>query len=152
MDKRMVAIVEDLVRRILRNGEPVGDSGEIVRNLLKQGYAIEDIQKAFACIFSEEETISGVDVEEQLYDGVRIFSSAEEKKLSPEFRGVVRRLIDEKQITKAEAEKILLEALSIERSEVDVQELQNILPHIVKDANRLMLILPRSNGGENTLH
>lgn len=148
----MVAIVEDLVRRILRNGEPVGDGGEMVQNLLKQGYALEDIQKAFAWIFSDEEIISGEAQVEQLYEGWRIFSPVEEKKLSVAFRSMMQYWTSTGQISKSEAEKIFLEAINLERAEIDVVELQHILPHVIKDSNRLLLLLPRTDEGEHMLH
>jgi uncharacterized protein Smg (DUF494 family) len=149
MDKRMIAIVEDLVRRILREAEPVGNSGEIVQSLLKQGYALDEIQQAFAWIFSDQEIISDEKPHEQLYNGERIFSSAEIGKLSFEFRSSLLRYHQAGLLSKNEMEKVLVEAMVSKEAELGEKDLYSILARIVGENQRLLLMIPQSGGEEH---
>lgn len=147
----MIAIVEDLVRRILHDGEPVGDSGEIVQSLLAQGYDLEEIQQAFAWIFSDQEIISDENSWDQLYMGERVFSPTEAEKLSVTFRSMLMRFYQAHLLTKSEMEKILLEAMACKETVLDEKDLYPILTRVIHENQRLLLMIPQSGGGDHWL-
>lgn len=147
----MIAIVEDLVRRILHEGEPVGNSGEIVQTLLKQGYALNEIQQAFAWIFSDQEIISDEYPREHLYMGERVFSPAETEKLSSDFRSSLLRYFQSGLLSKSEMEKVLMEAMMAKEALLEEKDLYVVLTRVIGENHRLLMMIPQSSGGEHWL-
>lgn len=143
-EKRVVNIVEYLVRHLLHQGEPLGDGKRIIGQLVAQGYQLSEIQEAFAWIFREKDIIDIEQSKDRIYQGIRVFSSKEEMRFSQCFREELLRLLSSGLISQGEMEAIILAGVRLDRPEIDLKDLAPLLKGSVSEPERLALILTRA--------
>jgi uncharacterized protein Smg (DUF494 family) len=147
--ERIIQIINHVMKEILRHDSNVCSKQSLTRDLLQLGYDIDDIDTAFQSLYAvplflSEEIGRGLEVH-QSQRGHRILGQAERKKLSLAFQGEIMRLMNCSILSAEEIEQILLEAMRLEMAEVGLKELEYILQQVIKDEERLLLILPYRN-------
>jgi uncharacterized protein Smg (DUF494 family) len=147
--ERIIQIISHVMKEILRHDNNVCSKQSLTRDLLQLGYDIDDIDTAFQSLYAVPLFLSeGVGRESEVHQcqrGHRILGPAEQKKLSLAFQGEILRLMNCSILSTDEIEQILMEAMRLEMAEVGLKELEYILQRVIKDEERLLLILPYQN-------
>lgn len=145
---RVIEIVNFVMKQVLFQGDNHCSERELVDSLVHLGYTAEEIEVAFKLLHSLpgslKTDIQTVDDLIEIKDGYRVFSLAEQNKLSLACQGEIIRLINSSLITSREVEQILAEALQSEVAELGLRELELILHKVINDDERLLMILPHS--------
>jgi uncharacterized protein Smg (DUF494 family) len=147
--ERIMQIINHVMKEILRHDSNVCSKHSLTQDLLQLGYDIDDIDTAFkslyvAPLFLSEEIGREPEIH-HIQRGHRILGPGEQKKLSLAFQSEIFRLINCSILNAEEIEQILFEAMSMEMPEVGLKELEFILQRVIKDEERLLLILPHQN-------
>jgi uncharacterized protein Smg (DUF494 family) len=144
--ERIIQIITHVIEEILRH-ESIRSRKDLERELLQLGYQSDDINTAFQSLYtvslllteSAEEAIGEIcDIKQ----GQRIFSLEEQQKFSLSFQREILRLKSSALLNMAEIEQLLFEAMQMDKAEVGVRELELILHKVVKEEERLLLMLP----------
>jgi uncharacterized protein Smg (DUF494 family) len=147
--ERIIQIINHVMKEILRHDSNVCSKQSLTRDLLQLGYDLDDIDTAFQSLYAAPLFLSdGVELKteiRQIKRGHRILGPAEQKKLSLAFQGEIVRLMNCSILSAEEIEQILWEAMCLEMAEVGLKELEFILQRVIKDEERLLLILPYQN-------
>jgi uncharacterized protein Smg (DUF494 family) len=147
--ERIIQIINHVMKEILRHDSNVCSKQSLTRDLLQLGYDIDDIDTAFQSLYAVPLFLSeGIEYDTEVFQtkrGHRILSPEEQNKLSLAFQNEILRLINCSILSAEEIEQILLEAMRLEMAEVGLKELEFILQRVIKDKERLLLILPNRN-------
>ena len=155
MNEAVDKIVNVLIQKVLKNEneDEIIKEEEIIKELLKQGYDIKDIDRAFELIYNTSEIIE----EDFDYDGYeiehrynRIFSVPEKIYLSVEVRGMIMKIMASKFLTANEYEEIIIRAIHNSYNGLNsLHYFWDIVEDVVKDENRLNLIYNNIDMKEN---
>ena len=85
--------------------------------------------------------------ERELYQGERVFSPIEVERLSPRFREELMRLLYAGSISQMETERIIVEAIKLNRPNVDYEEFLTLLALVIDDPERVSLMIPPNKRG-----
>jgi uncharacterized protein Smg (DUF494 family) len=144
--ERVIEIVSYIMKQVLFQGDNICSERDLVDALVQQGFRPEEIDQAFKLLYSLPNALKS-DIGElselsDLVEGHRIFSPAEQKKLSVNCQGEILRLVNSSLLTLNELEKVLAEALQAETNEVGLKDLEQILHKVIVDEERLLMIIP----------
>lgn len=139
--RKIIEIINLLIKELLEEGKEVSSDQEIVEMLLSQGYDLEEINMAFVLIFSLEGKIekNPLDRDVENRDAKRFLTYLEKYKLSLVAQGLLIRLVESDLISPHELERILNWVVK-RPEEVDVEELWRITEKIVDDSVRFVLM------------
>jgi uncharacterized protein Smg (DUF494 family) len=140
-------IINHVMKEILRHDSSIRSKESLTRELLQLGYPLDDIDTAFQSLYAAPLflTESASTESGEIYEikrGQRIFSPDEQRKFSLGFQNEILRLINSELLNSAETEQILIAAMQMETAEVGIKELELILHKVVKEEERLLLMLP----------
>lgn len=139
--KRIIEIINFLVKELLDDRKEVNSDQEIVEMLVNQGYRLEEINMAFALIFSLEGKIEKNNLGKSIenHDAKRFLTYLEKFKLSLEAQGLLICLIESELINSYELERIL--NWVVKRPEdVETEDLWKIIEKIVDNPIRFVLM------------
>mgnify|MGYP005842199709 CR=1 FL=1 len=139
--RKIIEIINLLIKELLEDGKEVSSDQEIVEMLLNQGYDLEEINMAFVLIFSLEGKIekNPLDRDIENRDAKRFLTYLEKYKLSLAAQGLLIRLVESNLISSHELERILNWVVK-RPEEVEVEELWKIIQKIVDDPVRFVLM------------
>jgi len=139
--RRIVEIINFLIRELLEEGKAVNSDQEIIAMLVSEGYGLDEINVAFVWIFSLEGKIE----KDSLLKGIenrnakRCLTYLEKFKLSLAAQGLLIRLIESHLISSYELERILNWVVK-RPEEVALEDVWGIIEKIVDDAVRFTLM------------
>jgi uncharacterized protein Smg (DUF494 family) len=144
--ERVIEIVSYIMKQVLFQGENICSERDLVDALVQQGFHSEEIDQAFKLLYSLPNALKA-DIEElaelsDIEDGYRILSPIEQKKISVTCQGEILRLFNNALLTLNELERVLAEALRMETNEVGLKDLEQILYKVIRDEERLLMIIP----------
>jgi uncharacterized protein Smg (DUF494 family) len=144
--ERIIQIIKHVIEEILRH-DSIRSRGNLTRKLLRLGYQPDDINTAFhslymASLFLTEPAGGPTGEIFDIKQGQRIFSLEEQQKFSLSFQREILRLTNSALLNRAEIEQLLFEAMQMDKAEVGIRELELILHKVVKEEERLLLMLP----------
>jgi uncharacterized protein Smg (DUF494 family) len=145
--ERIMQIISHVMKEILRHDIKFCSKEGLTRELLRMGYPIDDIDTAFQSLYAVPLFLSEASSHEpgkisEIKRGQRIFSPDEQQKFSLSFKNEILRLSNCELLNIYETEQILIEAMQMETAEVGIRELELILHKVVKEEERLLLMLP----------
>lgn len=139
--RRIIEIIHLLVKELLEEEKEISNDEQIVESLVNQGYKLEEINAAFALIFSLEGKIEKNHTDKALENrqSKRFLTPIEKFRLTLEAQGLLIRLTESNLITAHELERVL--DWTVKKSEeVDTEDLWDILEKIVDDPVRFVLM------------
>jgi uncharacterized protein Smg (DUF494 family) len=144
--ERIMQIINHVMKEILRHDSIICSKESLTRELLQLGYPRDDIDTAFqslytAPLFLTEDNSKSNEICE-IKMGQRIFTRDEQQKFSLGFQNEILRLTNSELLNITETEQILMEAMQMEPAEVGIKELELILHKVIKEEDRLLLMLP----------
>lgn len=145
--ERVIEIMNYLMKQVYAHGESGCNERDLMDTLVQLGYSPEEIHVAFKLLHSFPGSVKNVR-EENGFEminsrgGFRIFSPEEQKKLSIACQGEIYQLMRNSLLTLPELEKILMEVLQTDATEIGLKELTIIIHRVIGDRNRLLMILP----------
>lgn len=143
MSRKVIEIVMNMIEYALMDNED-SDGIDMVQDLIKQGYAMEDIDTAFQFVLSLPEILKEKMQRREVVDchgdAIRVLSPQERAKLREDAQEWLLRLYSAKLLTPDEFEAILTEVDILELEEVGVRELKWILSQVVEDEGRAILL------------
>ncbi len=149
MNRRIMDIFNYLVEKILKEKREIESGIELIEDLVKMGFKLDEIDEAFNIIFSTPNRIVLSNQEgrwgRQGEKPRRVFSYLESQKLDGNVRGVLTSLYDLSLLNGQELEEVLDEAMSSDFPEVGLEELQLFLMRIIDDEERLPFIFRAIN-------
>lgn len=147
---RVFEIVNYVMKQVINQGEMLYSEKQLIQTLVLLGYEREEIETALKLIYSithgfktqagtqpGSQTVFG-----QINEGYRIFSPSEQKRFTIAFQGEIIRLASSNLLTREEIEEILCEAYLLDKKEVGLHELDQLLYKVIKDEERLLMIAP----------
>ena len=120
------------------------DQKEVITELIDDGYEVEDIDRAFALILSEENILE--ETEEDITDNKqinynRIFTSSEKMYLPLKLQGLIYRLMLKNVLSANESEKLISRTVkNVYNGSIKTKDLWNTLRDIINDERRLEII------------
>jgi Smg protein len=150
MNENVIEIVSYLVKRIMHNEGMIEDEKKLVKNLVNQGYEIDDIDMAFELIFSSNLNTNqnnNFEAEEgklEFNNSQRVLDFKEKFKLSLSAQGVLIRLSTLDLISDEELEKILDKSVHSRKPEINLKDLWKVLQKIINNPARLSLVIENS--------
>jgi uncharacterized protein Smg (DUF494 family) len=144
--ERVIEIVSYIMKQVLFQGDNICSERDLVDALVQQGFRSEEIEQAFKLLYSLPNALKS-DIEElaelsDLEEGYRILSPIEQKKISVTCQGEILRLFNSSLLTLNEVDRVLAEALRMDTNEVGLKELEQILYKVIRDEERLLMIIP----------
>jgi uncharacterized protein Smg (DUF494 family) len=149
--ERIMQIINHVMKEILRHDSTICSKETLTRKLLQLGYPLDDIDTAFQSLYAvplfltdkqcrqpEMLEVQGLEIK----NGQRIFSPDEQQKFSLGFQNEILRLTNNELLDNNETEQVLIEAMQLDKAEVGVKELEVILHKVIKEEERLLLMLP----------
>jgi uncharacterized protein Smg (DUF494 family) len=134
------------MKQVTHPGDTHCSEKQLTQTLVQLGYEPEEIETALKLIYSITNTlktkVGSQTILAAIKDGYRIFSPLEQERFTIAFRGEVVRLASTNILSKEEIEEILFEAYLLDKKEVGLQELDQLLHKVVKDEERLLIIAP----------
>jgi uncharacterized protein Smg (DUF494 family) len=145
--ERIMQIINHVMRVVLRHDSDICLKESLTRELLHLGYPRDDIDTAFQTLDAlplllTEASGNEPDVICKIKKGQRIFSPVEQQKFSLSFQNEILRLTNSELLNATETEQILTEAMQMDSAEVGLKELEALLHKVVKEEERLLLMLP----------
>lgn len=139
--KRIVEIINFLVKELLENDNAMVDEESIVQSLMQLGYQIEEINMAFVLIFSLEGRIEKQCLGKTLShpESIRILSVIERSRLTLDAQGLLINLRQENMLTEDELERVI-DVVIHQPEEVDKKRVWEIIEQIVADDKRYVLM------------
>ncbi|MGM9571539.1 MAG: DUF494 family protein [bacterium] len=139
--KRIVEIINFLVKELLENDNAVVDEESIVQSLMQLGYQIEEINMAFVLIFSLEGRIEKQCLGRTISHpkSIRVLNVIERSKLTLDAQGLLINLRQENMITEDELERVL-DVVIHQPEEVNQKRVWEIIEQIVADNKRYVLM------------
>ena len=150
--ERIIQIISHVMKEFLTHDGHTCSRQSLTKELVRLGYDPDDINAAFDSLFAAPVFLSErVNFPEQFSEinGQRIFSPAEQRKLSMAFQREILRLTSCHLLNPSEAEQVLYEAMQLEMSEVGLRELELILQKVIREEERLLLMFPYK--GDNAI-
>lgn len=144
--ERIIQIISHVMKEFLTQEGHNCSRQSLTQELVRLGYDPDDINAAFDSLFAAPVFLSErVNFPEQfskIKSGQRIFSPAEQNKLSMAFQREILRLINCHLLNPSETEQVLFEAIQLEMPEVGLRELELILRKVIREEERLLLMFP----------
>ncbi|MGD9155364.1 MAG: DUF494 family protein [Bacillota bacterium] len=149
--ERIMQIINHVMKEILRHDNTICSKESLTRELLQLGYPLDDIDTAFQSLYAvplflADKQRRKPEIFEIKCLGIkkeqRIFSPEEQQKFSIGFQNEILRLANSELLNINETEQVLLEAMQMGTTEVGVKDLELILHKVIKEEERLLLILP----------
>ncbi|MGM0472211.1 MAG: DUF494 family protein [Bacillota bacterium] len=145
MNENVIEIVSYLVKRIMHDDDIIENEEELVRNLIDQGYDIDDIDTAFDLIFATDVADDeNKDEELKFAEANRILDLRERFKLSTSAQGVLIRLASLSLINDDELERVLKKTLQTREREIGLKNLWQVLQKVIDSPMRLSTIIENS--------
>lgn len=144
MNERVIEIVSVLIRRLLRENAPVPAGPEIVEGLVREGYALSEIDAAFDLIYSVPDP--GTPSRESFPRPSRVFSHPEMAKISREARDHLLTLYHLRLIGENEFEQVVVQLMNSE--DPGLAELSQALLEAIDDRSRAAFLQPAQLSGE----
>ncbi len=141
MERRVLAIVSYLVRYYA--GRPGADACEetVVDDLLKEGFALEEIKTALTLFFGEAEKIEDSRQEKTDHRPYWIFNEAVSRKTSPELRAELLHYYYSSFLTVDEMADLVHACLYLPKDEVKLSDLPALANGVIKDPLRRSILL-----------
>ncbi|HYH02494.1 MAG TPA: DUF494 family protein [Bacillota bacterium] len=144
--ERIIQIISHVMKEFLTHEGHACSRQSLTKELVRLGYDPDDINAAFDSLFAVpvflNDKVCFPEKFSEIKQGQRIFSPAEQKKLSMAFQREIVRLTNCCLLSLSEAEQVLFEAMQLEITEVGLKELELILQKTIKEEERIMLMLP----------
>jgi len=139
--RRIIEIISFLVKELLEEDKDINGEEQLVDALLEQGYNLEEINMAFALIFSLEGKIEKnyTDKEQENYQAKRFLTILEKTKLTLSAQGLLIRLSEAKLVTPHEIERILSWVMQ-RNEEVNLEDLWYIVEKVIDNDLRFILL------------
>ncbi|SJZ63813.1 DUF494 family protein [Selenihalanaerobacter shriftii] len=146
MNENVIEIVSYLVKRIMHNENIVENEKKLIKNLIDQGYEVDDIDMAFELIFTSSMSSAEKESEDELKfdDARRVLDFKEKFKLSLPVQGALIRLSALSLISNTEVENILEKSLHFRESEIGLKHFWKVLQKVINNPARLSLIIENS--------
>ena len=140
--ERVMEILNLVLQKIITE-EKKYDEQEIISNLLARGYQMSEIDAAFELIFSVPDMfkVSKKSEQQKKDEGHRVFSLLEQVKISYPVQEQLLRFQNQGLIWDSEMEMLLLEAAIADEVEIGLKDLNGLLIKVIKDENRLMMMM-----------
>lgn len=139
-------IIHYVMKEFLNSKDNNCSRKQLTKELQQLGYNLNEIDYAFNSLltfpFLINDNDAFLDPVPEIKPGQRIFSPAEQKKLSLSFQSEIVRLANYCLLSYAEIEKVLFEAMQLDTPEVGLRELELILHKVIKEEERISLMLP----------
>ncbi len=142
MNSSVIEIVSIIIKKMLK--DEFIDQREVITELIDDGYEVEDIDRAFALILSEENILE--ETEEDITDNKqinynRIFTSSEKMYLPLKLQGLIYRLMLKNVLSANESEKLISRTVkNVYNGSIKTKDLWNTLRDIINDERRLEII------------
>ena len=142
MNNSVIEIVSIIIKKMLK--DEFIDQKEVITELIDDGYEVEDIDRAFALILSEENILE--ETEEDITDNKqinynRIFTSSEKMYLPLKLQGLIYRLMLKNVLSANESEKLISRTVkNVYNGSIKTKDLWNTLRDIINDERRLEII------------
>lgn len=143
---RVFEIVNYVMKQVLHQGDALCSEKQLTQTLVQLGYELEEIEAALKLIYAITDTLKtrtgSKTVLARITEGYRVFSPLEQERFTMAFRGEVLRLASTNLLTREEIEEILFEAYLLDKKEVGLRELDQLLNKVIQDEERLLVIAP----------
>ena len=142
MNNSVIEIISIIIKKMLK--DEFIDQEEVITDLIDEGYEVEDIDKAFALILSEDNIIEDENniLENDFTDNYnRIFTNSEKMYLPIKLQGLIYRLILKNVLSPTESEKLISRTVkNVYNGAVKTRDLWDVLRDIIDDDRRLEII------------
>lgn len=120
---------------------PIIEPNQLVDQLIEAGFKIEEIESAFAFIYSVPEKINNAQEEIEPYFRKRVLSDYERIRLSNETWRYLHALLTCGLLSSLEFEKIICEVLSYDDTEIGIRDIQSAYHLVIDDPMRVALVV-----------
>ncbi|NLW56210.1 MAG: hypothetical protein GX050_06290 [Firmicutes bacterium] len=141
MERRVLAIVSFLVRFYADwSGEGEREKA-VVDDLLKEGFALEEINTALTLFLGQPEKIEDNPPEKPAHRPFWIFSDAVSRKTSPQLRAELLRYYNGSYLTLEEMADLVHACIYSPKDEVKLSDLPALVNGVIKDPLRCSMLL-----------
>jgi uncharacterized protein Smg (DUF494 family) len=134
------------MKQVVHQGDALCSEKQLTQTLVQLGYELEEIEAALKLIYAITDsfkTRTGTKtILAEINEGYRVFSPTEQDRFTMAFRGEILRLTSTNLLSNEEIEEILFEAYLMDKKEVGLRELDQLLNKVIKDEERLLIIAP----------